>query len=350
MDHIGNVYDIPLPYIVYCGDVEERLYAKVASGLLEWSSHKIIGKINDANNIFPETEIVDLELTEAKTLVIGSAPIGGKLNTQIIDVALKALGCGLNVASGLHDKLSDNPLLVQLARMSKLKLFDFRYRPDQYPLGTGLKRSGLRVLTVGTDCSCGKKYTALSMYKAIRDTVPAVFCSTGQTGFLISGSGINNDTITADFLSGAAEVLSPNASPDTVFLIEGQGAIRHPSYAGGAVSLLTGSQPDYLVMCHTPGRETMLGTKRIISISSEIEANLSMSRFHGHIPKILGLSLNAPPDSLSEFGGLTISSVYSSHSEYFIPAFNPKFGGPSFDDICQILIDESFRRRLCESN
>ncbi|PMY95058.1 DUF1611 domain-containing protein, partial [Pseudomonas sp. FW305-124] len=89
-----------------------------------------------------------------------------------------------------------------------------------------------RVLTVGTDCALGKKYTALQLTRELTGRrVPATFRATGQTGIMIAGSGIAMDALVADFLAGAAEALSPDAAPDHWDVIEGQGSIFHPAYA-----------------------------------------------------------------------------------------------------------------------
>ena len=302
----GDVYQIPQPYLVYVGNATNVVDAKIASGLNDWALEKVCGKIEDVYNLCPDISEIEFDNKIAKTLVIGRAPFGGKFDDTLISVVVKALTRGLNVASGLHEKLIDNPKRVRLALENNVKLYDFRYRDDLYPLGSGQKRNGIRLLTVGTDCSCGKKYTALSLYKAIKNEVPTIFCSTGQTGFLISNCGINNDTIPADFLSGAAESLSPHTTPDTVYIIEGQGAIRHPSYCGGSLSLLVGSQPDYLIMCHTPRSEFMLNTTRLIDVDKEIHANLLCAGTHSLYPEVLALSVNG-------------------HFDYKeLPVFNPK--------------------------
>jgi uncharacterized NAD-dependent epimerase/dehydratase family protein len=122
----------------------------------------------------------------------------------------------------------------------------------------GRKRSGRRVLTVGTDCALGKKYTALALTQALQQRgVAATFRATGQTGIMIAGSGVAIDAVVADFVAGAAEELSPDNAPDHWDVIEGQGALFHPAYAGVTLGLVHGSQPDALVLCHDPSRDTI---------------------------------------------------------------------------------------------
>ena len=135
-----------------------------------------------------------------------------------------------------------------------------RQQPPQIPVGTGRKRTGKRLLTVGTDCALGKKYTALAIAGAMRRRgVDADFRATGQTGIMIAGSGMPMDAVISDFVAGAAEILSPDAAEDHWDVIEGQGSLFHPAYAGVSLGLLHGSQPDVFVLCHEPGREHLLG-------------------------------------------------------------------------------------------
>ena len=135
-----------------------------------------------------------------------------------------------------------------------------RQPPLHIPVGTGRKRTGKRLLTVGTDCALGKKYTALAIAGAMRRRgVDADFRATGQTGIMIAGSGMPMDAVISDFVAGAAEILSPDAAADHWDVIEGQGSLFHPAYAGVSLGLLHGSQPDVFVLCHEPGREHLLG-------------------------------------------------------------------------------------------
>ncbi len=139
-------------------------------------------------------------------------------------------------------------------------MIDVRVPPPGIPIATGRKRSGRRLLTVGTDCALGKKYTALALARAFAARgVPTDFRATGQTGIMIAGAGIPMDAVVADFEAGAAEMLSPDAPPDHWDVIEGQGSLFHPSYACVSLGLLHGSQPDVIVVCHEPGRTGIVG-------------------------------------------------------------------------------------------
>ena len=172
----------------------------------------------------------------------------------------------MDIAAGLHTLLKNQPRLVEAAGRTGQRLFDVRLPQVQYPIGDGKKRTGKRILAVGTDCSCGKMYTACAMEKEMRDRgMKATFRATGQTGILVTGEGVPLDAVVADFMAGAVETLTPNNDEDHWDLIEGQGSLFHPSYSGVTMALIHGGQPDYLVLCHEPTREHMRGLPHYVS-------------------------------------------------------------------------------------
>ena len=167
---------------------------------------------------------------------------------------------GFDIASGMHDRLSDSAELVAAAKKGNAALIDIRVPPEGLPVARGRKRIGKRVLTVGTDCAVGKKYSALALHREFEERgIKADFRATGQTGILIAGEGIPIDAVVADFVSGAAEQLSPDNDVDHWDIIEGQGALLPPSYGGVSLALLHGSQPDALILCHDAERADLLG-------------------------------------------------------------------------------------------
>jgi len=154
-----------------------------------------------------------------------------------------------------HRPLEAVPGLADAARNRGVALVNVRLPRQNFPTASGRRRSGKRLLTVGTDCALGKKYTALALTEAMRARgIAADFRATGQTGILIAGGGIALDAVVADFVAGAAELLSPGAAPDHWDVIEGQGSLFHPAYAGVTLALVHGSQPDVLILCHDPTR------------------------------------------------------------------------------------------------
>ena len=176
-------------------------------------------------------------------MVVGGAPFGGRLPPAWIDALAHALACGA------QHRL--RPSMTGLRRMRPsaswrsnitAALFDIRESGGmRIPVATGRRRSGRRVLTVGLDCAIGKKFTALMLERdMIARGIDATFRATGQTGILISGGGIAIDAVVADFVAGAAELLSPDNTPDHWDVIEGQGSIFHPAYSGVSLGLMHG--------------------------------------------------------------------------------------------------------------
>jgi uncharacterized NAD-dependent epimerase/dehydratase family protein len=155
----------------------------------------------------------------------------------------------------MHTPLNVVPGLAQAAQRRGVELIDVRRPRQAFPSASGRRRTGKRLLTVGTDCALGKKYTALALTEAMRARgVDVDFRATGQTGIMIAGGGIAIDAVVADFAAGAAETLSPDAAREHWDIIEGQGSLFHPAYAGVTLALLHGSQPDVLILCHDPTR------------------------------------------------------------------------------------------------
>jgi uncharacterized NAD-dependent epimerase/dehydratase family protein len=252
---------IPRPYLILVGEITEPLDAKTALGLIEWRRGWCAGQLRFHPGAY-DLGLPDLTCEQAAalgiaTMVIGGAPFGGRLPPAWHEAVVSALRAGLNVASGLHDRLNSKPDLVALAQAKQRKLYDVRALPPDFLLqvATGRRRSGKRILTVGTDCALGKKYTALSLERDLGSRgINATFRATGQTGILICGSGIAIDAVVSDFIAGAAEQLSPNNHPEHWDVIEGQGSLFHPAYAAVSLGLLHGSQPDAIVVCHEAGR------------------------------------------------------------------------------------------------
>ena len=250
------------PYLVFLGDVSLRSDAKTGFGLRDWCRDDVIGECALAaarvSLDLPKMTPAQAAAAGARSIVIGVAPTGGQLPHGWIPTLVDALKAGLDVVSGMHTRLERYQELVDAARMTGAQLINVRHSDSEWPVGTGIRRRGRRVLTVGTDCALGKKYTALAITRALTARgVKATFRATGQTGILIAGHGVAIDAVVSDFVAGAAESLSPAAADDHWDVIEGQGALFHPAYAGVTLGLLHGSQPDAIVLCHDPSRETI---------------------------------------------------------------------------------------------
>jgi uncharacterized NAD-dependent epimerase/dehydratase family protein len=252
------------PYLIFLGDVTLKSDAKTGFGLRDWCPADVIGECAlPAATVslgLPSLAPRAAAARGAGSIVIGVASVGGQLPAAWVPVLVEALEAGLDVVSGMHTRLASVPEIAAAAARTGRALVDVRHHEGALPTGTGLRRSGRRVLTVGTDCALGKKYTALALTRELRTLgARATFRATGQTGILIAGEGIAIDAVVADFIAGAAEMLSPPNEPDHWDVIEGQGALFHPAYAGVTLGLLHGSQPDALVLCHDPARTTIEG-------------------------------------------------------------------------------------------
>ena len=291
--------NIPAPYLVYLGAATDPLSIKTSRGVAEWRRELCVGQRR-----LPGCELTlgleDLSYAEAvargaKTMILGEANAGGVLSDVSVRETIAALEAGLHVASGLHERLSDHPGIRSAGKRTDRRMFDVRQPPPNLPIGTGLPRPGRRLLTVGTDCSIGKMYTSLALERELRRQGRlADFRATGQTGILVAGGGVPIDAVIADFIAGAAEWLSPARYDGGWDIIEGQGSLFHPSYAGVSLGLLHGSQPNALVMCHEPTRTHMRGLpdRSIPSLKECLLANIEAARLTQPDVIAVGVALN----------------------------------------------------------
>lgn len=291
--------DIKKPYLLFLGDAHDQLAAKVAIGIKQWHPEYCVGQYRmdgcHADCDLPDLDISAARAAGAQTLVIGVANRGGIISEQWITVLSEALESGMDLAAGLHNRLSDVPELKELAAKLGRSLFDVRHPSQIYPVANGRKRSGKRLLPVGTDCSCGKMYTALAIEKEILSRGgKATFRATGQTGILISGSGVSIDAVISDFIAGAVETLAPANDENHWDVIEGQGSLFHPSFAGVTTGIIHGAQPDALVLCHEPTRKTMRGVDYPIpDLAACMALNLSMAKLTNPNARFVGISINS---------------------------------------------------------
>ncbi|MFQ5624605.1 MAG: N-acetyltransferase DgcN [Paracoccaceae bacterium] len=255
---------IETPYLLFLGDAPDGLAAKVAQGIRDWRPDASVGQYRmtgcNADMGLPDMTIAEAAAAGAKTLVIGVANRGGVISDAWKAVLVEALDAGMDLAAGLHNRLSDDPGLAGAATNAGRTLHDVRVPMGHFPIADGRRREGKRILAVGTDCSCGKMYTALALEKEMRARgMKADFRATGQSGILITGSGVPLDAVVADFMAGAVEAITPANEPDHWDVIEGQGSLFHASYSGVTMALIHGGQPDALVLCHEPTRSHMRG-------------------------------------------------------------------------------------------
>jgi uncharacterized NAD-dependent epimerase/dehydratase family protein len=287
------------PYLLFLGDARDPLDVKTARGVHDWRPELCIGQIRlsqDAVSLgLPDLTPREAADQGAQTLVLGTVSPGGTLPDSWLDALCSAADAGLDIANGLHRRLTSIPQLVARAAAAGVALLDLRDPGPPPPVGTGKPRAGVRVLTVGSDCNLGKMYTALAITRALDARgVHAEFRATGQTGILIAGSGAPIDAVVSDFLSGTVERLTPATAPDTWQIIEGQGSLHHPAYAAVSLGLLHGAQPDYLVVCHEPTRAHMRHAPgfALPSLDETMVANLTHARLTNSRVRCAGFSIN----------------------------------------------------------
>jgi uncharacterized NAD-dependent epimerase/dehydratase family protein len=317
---------IASPYLLFIGDATDQLSIKMARGVSDWRPELCIGEYA-VTGCKVSTGIEKLNIKQAaekgaKSFILGFANSGGVLDKKWLPYIIEALDNGMDIVSGLHNKLTDFPVIVAKAKETNLKLHDIRHPKDEFITGTGVKRTGKRLLTVGTDCSVGKMYTSLSLEKSMKKHKMNVdFRATGQCGILIAGTGVAIDCVISDFLSGAAEALSPNNDSEHWDIIEGQGSLSHPAFAGVSLGLLHGSQPDALVICHDLNRSYMRGLphSQFPSIETTITLNIQAAKLTNPNVKVVGITVNTSSVSVEE--GQRICAQLS--EKFSLPCVDP---------------------------
>lgn len=290
---------IPTPYLLFLGDAADPLAAKVAQGIKDWRPEHCVGQFRlegcNADMGLEEMSIEAAYAAGARTMVIGVANRGGVISEAWKGAMIEALEAGMDLASGLHNLLRDEPQLVEVAERCGRSLHDVRIPSVKYPIANGKKRTGKRCLAVGTDCSIGKMYTALCLEKEMRARgMKADFRATGQTGILITGDGVPLDAVIADFMAGAVEWLTPDNEADHWDLIEGQGSLYHASYSGVTMALIHGGQADALILCHEPTRTHMRGLPEygLPSLEELRDTALTLARVVNPAVKVVGVAIN----------------------------------------------------------
>ncbi len=323
------------PHLMFLGDVPDQLAAKTAHGIADWRKEWCLGQMRlpgcGADLHIPDMSIDAAVAAGARTFVVGVANAGGVLPGHWTHSIVAAIEAGLDVASGLHMRLGDNPAIAAAAARHGRALHDVRHTTQRFDTGKGTKRPGLRLLTVGTDCSAGKKYTALALEREMRTRgFDADFRATGQTGVFISGRGVAIDAVVADFISGAVEWIAPAAGPGHWDLVEGQGSLFHPSFAGVSLGLLHGAQPDAFVVCHEPTRTTMRGVQHPLpSIREVIDLTIACGRLTNPAIRCIGIAINT--QALDEAAARQV--LAEADAAHGLPAVDPvRFGvGPIVD-------------------
>ncbi|HEX5454201.1 MAG TPA: N-acetyltransferase DgcN [Stellaceae bacterium] len=287
------------PYLLFIGDAPDQLAAKTAAGVAFWRPETSLGQLRlpgcRADLKLPDMSVEEAAAAGAGTMIVGTTNRGGVLGEGWEGLLIRAMELGMDLASGLHHRLADIPSLRDAAVRCGRQIADVRHPTREFAVGSGEKRPGRRLLTVGTDCSIGKMFTALALEKEMKARgMNADFRATGQTGILIAGDGVSIDAVVSDFVSGAVEWLAPANHPDHWDLIEGQGSLFHASYAGVTLGLIHGAQPDALVMCHEPTRTHMRGLPhyKLPDLKLCIARNIEAAQLTNPAVRCVGVSVN----------------------------------------------------------
>jgi len=246
-------------------------YGKTMRGIIRYGPDQVVAILDsrrageDHDGIPIVGTVEDALPYEPTVAVVGVATQGGRFPPAWRDLLTAAIAAGLDVESGLHEFVSDDPELTDLARTHGVELRDLRKPPDglSVPTGANLEVDATIVLTVGSDCAIGKKTVAVELDREARNRgLDSVFVPTGQTGIAIAGWGIAVDAVVSDFLAGAAEwlVIEGARRGGKLLFVEGQGSLVHPLYSGVTLGLVHGSVPHAFVLCHAAGATEIEGS------------------------------------------------------------------------------------------
>jgi uncharacterized NAD-dependent epimerase/dehydratase family protein len=325
-----TIIQFEMPFVVFLGDTVDAIYAKTGLGMVKWRPEECAGQMRlpgcGVNADVPDLSIVDAKEAGVRSLIIGSAAVGGSVPAHWVETLRDVANAGIDIVAGLHVRLASLPGLAEAAAAGSARLIDVRIPPADIPVGTGRSRFGKRLLTVGTDCACGKKYTALAIERAMRARdLKSDFRATGQTGIMIAGRGIPMDAVVSDFVTGAAEVLSPENDTEHWDVIEGQGSIFHPGFLQVTIGLLVGSQPDAFVVCHDPLRKTVSGWPNfpLPSIADVIARTVGIGKLTNPGIRCVGVALNTSKVPLAERA--TLLTQYATQTS--LPCVDPMIDG-----------------------
>ncbi len=333
---------VTLSAIVYAEGFLGELDGKTANGLIRQSDKYQIAAVIDSTkagfdaglvlegkmNGVPVCANLDEALAAAGTtpdsFIFGIAPSSGLLSTVQREVVLDALRRGMNVVSGLHEFLSDDPAMAAASQLAGVSITDIRKPPAKHDLHTFSGRIQSvrcpRIAILGTDCAIGKRTTACLMTQALnRAGIRAVMVATGQTG-LIQGAryGIAMDAIPSQFCAGeleAAVVAAYEAEEPDVIIIEGQGALSHPAFSTSAF-ILRGSMPDGVVIQHAPHRRHRCDFPQMPMPSLVSEINL-IELFAN--TRVIGVTINHEAMSESEVA----SAIARTERDLHLPVTDP---------------------------
>ena len=325
------------------------LESKTATVLVRYLPENVVAVIDSENAGRDTSEIIEIgegipivgTLAEAlrfepTLLAIGIAPPGGELPPTWRAILHEAIHNRLHIMSGLHQFLSEDPELSEMADAHDVTLWDARKPPTNLPVATckAADVDATVILTVGSDCRVGKMLSGIEVTNAIRARgVNAEFCPTGQNGIMVWGWGIAIDAVISDFTAGAAEeIVLEGAKNRELLIVEGQGSLVHPGYSGVTLSLLHGSLPDAMIFCHQPSRDTVARYTVPLPPLTEMIAQYEAMAAPIKPAKVIGLALNCFDLSDTE----AREAVRQTEAETGLPATDVvRFGADKLVDAVQ---------------
>ena len=317
-------------------------YGKTARGVMRYGADPVVAVVDSErpgeslDGVPVVATVEDALAYQPTTALVGVATAGGRLPEKWRDILKRAVAAGLDLESGMHQFLGDDPELAELARKHDAEIRDLRRAPADrsVPTGENLKHRATAILTVGSDCAIGKMSVSLELDRGARERgLSSVFVPTGQTGIAIAGWGIAVDAVVADFIAGAAErLVVEGAGRGDLLWVEGQGSLVHPDYSGVTLGLLHGSAPHFLVLCHQVGDEHIqdLPAHPIPSLPALVELHERIA-LPARPAKVVALALNTRRLDEEE----AQAAIEAAEKETGLPADDPvRFGpGPLLDAI-----------------
>ncbi len=317
----------------YSGDPH---YGKTARGIIHYGLTPVVAlldssRVGEVQDGVPIVGSVEEALPLGPTTaVVGVATAGGRFPPKWRELLKSCIAAGLDVENGLHQFVSDDPELAELARRHGVELRDLRRPPAglNVPTGANLGVPARIVLTVGSDCAIGKMTVALELDRAARERgLASVFVPTGQTGMAIAGWGLAVDAVVSDFVAGAAERLVVEGAErgGELLMVEGQGSITHPAYSGVTLGLIHGSAPHVFVLCHLAGSTEHEGFPGhpLTSLPELVDLHERIS-LRARPAKVAAIALNTR--RLDE--GAARAAVAAAAAETGLPADDPVRFGP----------------------
>ncbi|MCI0526101.1 MAG: DUF1611 domain-containing protein, partial [Nitrospira sp.] len=295
--------------LIYAEGEFGRGHSKTAEGMVRYGKNPIVAVVDSTREERSVGEVIGVgahipfvkSIVEAliykpEALLIGVAPRGGALPPAWRKDLLFALEHGMDLINGLHYMMEDDPEFAQTAQRHRRIIWDVRKAPADIPIGAALAAEvpAQIVLTVGSDCVVGKKTTVIEIARlANQQGRKAIYIPTGQTGIMIAGFGIVIDRVIGDFMSGATEkLILENAAGHDLILVEGQGSLLHPGYSGVTLSLLHGSMPSHMILCHQPTRKYIRDSRIPIPPLKEIAQLYEVMALPIKKGQVIGISLN----------------------------------------------------------